>query len=118
MRRYGLGQTYEILTMYLYALFYYRKAVKLRPSDARMWCALASCYAKVRPLFACGAPSQAATPRYDPLPPPPNEGGRDGGSEQGGSEGGGNEGRVQREDDGALLASGLASGMKGRTTVS
>ena len=42
--RYGLGQTYEILTMYYYALFYYRKATSLRPYDARMWCAMAGCY--------------------------------------------------------------------------
>ena len=42
--RYGLGQTYEILTMYFYALFYYRKATALRPYDARMWCAMAGCY--------------------------------------------------------------------------
>ena len=41
---YGLGQTYEILTMYFYALFYYRKATALRPYDARMWCAMAGCY--------------------------------------------------------------------------
>jgi anaphase-promoting complex subunit 8 len=33
--------------MYFYALYYYRKAVKLRPGDARMWCALASCCAKL-----------------------------------------------------------------------
>ena len=44
---YGLGQTYEILTMFFYALYYYRKAVKLRPGDARMWCALANCYRKL-----------------------------------------------------------------------
>jgi tetratricopeptide (TPR) repeat protein len=42
--RYGLGQTYEILTMYYYALYYYRKATALRPYDARMWCAMAGCY--------------------------------------------------------------------------
>ena len=28
---YGLGQTYEILNMYFYALYYYRKAAVLRP---------------------------------------------------------------------------------------
>lgn len=42
--RYGLGQTYEILQMPFYALFYYRKATALRPYDARMWCAMAGCY--------------------------------------------------------------------------
>ena len=31
---YGLGQTYEILAMPYYALFYYRKATALRPYDA------------------------------------------------------------------------------------
>ena len=31
--------------MYFYALYYYRKATTLRPYDARMWCALAGCYA-------------------------------------------------------------------------
>jgi anaphase-promoting complex subunit 8 len=40
---YGLGQTYEFLTMYLYALFYYNKAAMLRPYDARMWCAVGQC---------------------------------------------------------------------------
>ena len=35
---YGLGQTYEILKMPLYSLFYYQKAAQLRPNDARMWC--------------------------------------------------------------------------------
>jgi len=44
---YGLGQTYEILLMYFYALHYYRKATTLRPYDARMWCALAGCYEKL-----------------------------------------------------------------------
>ena len=46
--RYGLGQTYEILTMYYYALYYYRKATALRPYDARMWCAMAGCYKHLR----------------------------------------------------------------------
>jgi anaphase-promoting complex subunit 8 len=41
---YGLGQTYEILAMPYYALFYYRKATALRPYDSRMWCAMAGCY--------------------------------------------------------------------------
>ncbi len=42
--RYGLGQTYELLRMPFYALHYYRKTTVLRPYDARMWRALASCY--------------------------------------------------------------------------
>jgi len=41
---YGLGQTYEILQMPYYALYYYQQAVKLRPSDPRMWCAMGQCY--------------------------------------------------------------------------
>ena len=67
---YGLGQTYEILAMPYYALFYYRKvrararararampyyalfyyrkATALRPYDSRMWCAMAGCYKQVR----------------------------------------------------------------------
>jgi len=42
--RYGLGQTYELLRMFNYALDYYRKATALRPFDSRMWCALGGCY--------------------------------------------------------------------------
>jgi tetratricopeptide (TPR) repeat protein len=41
---YGLGQTYELLQMPLYALHYFRKAAALRPFDSRMWCAMAECY--------------------------------------------------------------------------
>ena len=37
---YGLGQTYEILNMYFYALYYYRKAALLRPLAAAL---LAAC---------------------------------------------------------------------------
>jgi hypothetical protein len=38
-------QAYELLRMPFYALYYYRRAASLRPSDARMWCALGQCYA-------------------------------------------------------------------------
>eukprot|EP00961_Rhodomonas_salina_P055205 741638-Rhodomonas_salina.1 len=41
---YGLGQTYEILQMHFYSLYYFRKATALRPYDARMWCAMGQCY--------------------------------------------------------------------------
>jgi anaphase-promoting complex subunit 8 len=41
---YGLGQTYELLQLPLYALHYYQRAAALRPYDARMWCAVAGCY--------------------------------------------------------------------------
>ena len=30
--------------LHYYALFYYRRAMLLRPEDARMWCAMAQCY--------------------------------------------------------------------------
>ena len=41
---YGLGQTYELLRMPFYALYYFRRATQLRPHDARMWCAMGQCY--------------------------------------------------------------------------
>ena len=41
---YGLGQTYELLGMPFYSLYYYRKATTLRPYDSRMWCAMGQCY--------------------------------------------------------------------------
>lgn len=41
---YGLGQTYELLALPLYALHYYGRAAALRPGDARMWCAIGQCY--------------------------------------------------------------------------
>lgn len=43
-RRYGLGQTYELLNLHNYALYYYKKAMTQRPADARMWVALAGCF--------------------------------------------------------------------------
>jgi len=36
---YGLGQTYEILTMFFYALYYYRK-VRVETKKKRLWFAL------------------------------------------------------------------------------
>ena len=36
-----MGQTYELLNMHFYALFYYRKAMMLQPTDARLWSARA-----------------------------------------------------------------------------
>lgn len=41
---YGLGQTYEILEMQHYAVYYYERAAALRPTDYRMWAALGNCY--------------------------------------------------------------------------
>ena len=50
---YGLGQTYEVLEMHLYALFYYQRAASLRPYDPKMWFAVGSCFDKV------GRPTQS-----------------------------------------------------------
>jgi anaphase-promoting complex subunit 8 len=44
---YGLGQTYEMLHLYQYAHYYYRKAAYLRPLDARMWGAVGNCLLKL-----------------------------------------------------------------------
>lgn len=43
---YGLGQTYEILKMPFYALYYYKQAQLLRPHDSRMVQALGEAYEK------------------------------------------------------------------------
>lgn len=44
---YGLGQTYEVLEMHFYALFYYQRAASLRPYDPKMWQAVGSCFQKM-----------------------------------------------------------------------
>ena len=44
---YGLGQTYEMLHLYQYGLYYFQKAAALRPDDARMWCAVGNCHHKL-----------------------------------------------------------------------
>jgi len=44
---YGLGQTYEMLHLYQYSLYYYKKAAALKPSDARMWSAVGSQYVRL-----------------------------------------------------------------------
>jgi anaphase-promoting complex subunit 8 len=44
---YGLGQTYEVLEMHAYALWYYKKAAGLRPWDGKMWMAVGSCLQKM-----------------------------------------------------------------------
>ena len=57
---YGLGQTYEVLEMHLYALFYYQRAASLRPYDPKMWQAVGSCYDKVdRPIQSIKAYKRA-----------------------------------------------------------
>lgn len=43
---YGLGQTYEILKMPFYGLYYYKQAQLLRPRDSRMVLALGEAYEK------------------------------------------------------------------------
>ncbi|KAF7727059.1 anaphase-promoting complex component apc8 [Apophysomyces ossiformis] len=40
----GLGQAYEMLKLPHNALYYFQKAVDLRPKDARMWKSLAGCF--------------------------------------------------------------------------
>jgi len=44
---YGLGQTYELLKMHYYCLYYYKRAQELRPNDSRMLVALGECYEKL-----------------------------------------------------------------------
>ncbi|HNF70351.1 MAG TPA: hypothetical protein PLL28_13305, partial [Chitinophagales bacterium] len=40
-------QTYEMLHLHLYSLHYYKRAATLRPSDARMWCAVGNCLSRL-----------------------------------------------------------------------
>lgn len=44
---YGLGQTYEILKMTYYCLYYYKQAQQLRPNDSRMLVALGETYERL-----------------------------------------------------------------------
>jgi len=44
---YGLGQTYEVLEMHAYALWYYKRAAGLRPWDGKMWMAVGTCLQKM-----------------------------------------------------------------------
>ena len=44
---YGLGQMYELLHLYQYALYYYKRATSIRPTDARMCSAVGSCMVKL-----------------------------------------------------------------------
>lgn len=44
---YGLGQTYEMLKMPLYCLYYYKQATQFRPNDSRMIMALGETYEKL-----------------------------------------------------------------------
>lgn len=47
---YGLGQTYEILKMPFYSLYYYKQAQQLRPNDSRMLIALGETYEKLEKI--------------------------------------------------------------------
>lgn len=44
---YGLGQTYEVLEMHAYALWYFKRAAGIRPWDGKMWMAVGSCLQKM-----------------------------------------------------------------------
>lgn len=44
---YGLGQTYDMLRLSLFSLYYYKMAQKLRPQDGRMLVALGETYEKL-----------------------------------------------------------------------
>lgn len=44
---YGLGQSYEILKMPFYSLYYYKIAQQIRPYDSRMLVALGETYEKI-----------------------------------------------------------------------
>eukprot|EP00796_Vickermania_ingenoplastis_P012220 gene12220-8409_t len=45
---YNLGHSYELLSVYHRARYYYGRAAQLRPTDPRMWRAMASCFQKER----------------------------------------------------------------------
>ena len=47
---YGLGQTYEIIKMHFYCLYYYKQAQQLRPNDSRMLIALGETYEKLEKI--------------------------------------------------------------------
>jgi tetratricopeptide (TPR) repeat protein len=58
---YGLGQIYELLQLYPYALHYYTQTTLLRPQDSRMWVAVAGCLEKLhRPKDAVACLDRAA----------------------------------------------------------
>ncbi len=57
---YGLGQTYEVLEMHYYALFYFQRAAALKPYDPKMWQAVGNCFNKMdRPAEAIKALKRA-----------------------------------------------------------
>ena len=56
---YGLGQTYEILEMYGYALWYFQRAAALSPGRATVWLAIGTCLDRMGKL----GPAVRATKR-------------------------------------------------------
>lgn len=44
---YGLGQTYEMLKLSFFSLYYYKIAQKIRPQDGRMLIALGETYERL-----------------------------------------------------------------------
>lgn len=70
---YGLGQTYEVLEMHQYALWYFQRAAALRPYDKQMWQALGACYEKIdRPVPAIKAYKRALVANMAYIEPPPS----------------------------------------------
>jgi len=51
----GLGQTYDILKMPAYSLYYYKQAHRLRPNDSRLLTALGEAYEKLDRPKSAGA---------------------------------------------------------------
>jgi len=47
---YGLGETYEIIKMYSYALYYFKEAFALKPNDSRYSNALGEVYERTQKL--------------------------------------------------------------------
>lgn len=84
---YGLGQAYEMLRMYNYAMLYYQRAVTLRPYDSRLWCTIGDCYRRQeRVQEAIRSYKRALVSSGEKLP---SENAPDGGGmEEGGGDGG------------------------------
>ena len=44
---YGLGQAYELNSLYSYSTYYFYQACCAKPTDSRMWAALSNCLEKL-----------------------------------------------------------------------
>ena len=44
---YAMGQLFELINQFAFAIFYHNKAVQIDSNDSRMWKALANCYLKL-----------------------------------------------------------------------